>query len=118
MIASASPRRFRRTIERVAAEPEVDAVIAIFIPPLVTRAADVAAAVRAASAATAAAGTPLLAVFMAATDAERARARRRRLGAGLRHARGGGARARARRPLRRLAAGGCGRAAGAGRRRP
>ena len=45
--------------------------IAIFIPPLVTRAADVAAAIRAA-ARDGAAGTPLLAVFMAATDAERA----------------------------------------------
>ncbi len=72
MIASAAPEDFRRTIERVAAEPDVDAVVAIFIPPLVTRAADVAAAIRAAGAATAAAGTPLLAVFMAATDAERA----------------------------------------------
>jgi acetyl coenzyme A synthetase (ADP forming)-like protein len=70
MIASASPDDFRRTVEQVAAAPEVDAVIAIFIPPLVTRATDVAAAIRAAGAATAAAGTPLLAVFMAATDAE------------------------------------------------
>ena len=72
MIASAAPEEFRRTIELLAAEPEVDAIIAIFIPPLVTRAADVAAAIRAAGAATATAGTPLLAVFMAATDAERA----------------------------------------------
>jgi acetyl coenzyme A synthetase (ADP forming)-like protein len=70
MIASASPEDFRRTIEHVAAERDVDAVVAIFIPPLVTRAADVAAAVRAAGAATAAAGVPLLAVFMAATDGE------------------------------------------------
>ena len=70
MIASASPDDFRHTIERVAAEADVDAVVAIFIPPLVTHAEDVAAAIRAAGAATAAAGTPLLAVFMAATDAE------------------------------------------------
>ena len=40
MIASASPDDFRRTIERLAAEPAVDAVIAIFIPPLVTNAAE------------------------------------------------------------------------------
>jgi len=72
MIASASPEAFRRTIERVAEDPDVDAVIAIFIPPLVTRAADVADAVRAASAATRSAGTPLLAVYMAVSDAERA----------------------------------------------
>ena len=70
MIASASPEDFRHTIERVAAEADVDAVVAIFIPPLVTQAEDVAAAIRAAGAATAAAGTPLVAVFMAATDAE------------------------------------------------
>jgi acetyl coenzyme A synthetase (ADP forming)-like protein len=72
MIASASPEDFRRTIERVAEDPDVDAVIAIFIPPLVTQAADVAAAIRAASTTTAAVGTPLLAVFMAVPDAERA----------------------------------------------
>lgn len=71
MIASASPEDFRYTIEAVAAAPDVDAVIAIFVPPLVTRADDVAEAIRAARPATAAANTPLLAVFMAASDAER-----------------------------------------------
>ncbi len=70
MIASASPDDFQHTIERVAAEADIDAVVAIFIPPLVTRAEDVAAAIRAAGAVTAATSTPLLAVFMAATDAE------------------------------------------------
>lgn len=68
MIASATPGDFRRTIEQVAALPEVDAVIAIFVPPLVTRAPDVAEAIRAAQTG----GTPLLAVFIAASDAERA----------------------------------------------
>jgi acetyl coenzyme A synthetase (ADP forming)-like protein len=67
MIASATPEDFRRTIERVAAEPDVDAVIAIFVPPLVTRAPDVAAAIRAADTGR----TPLVGVFMAATDTER-----------------------------------------------
>ncbi|MDA0165013.1 GNAT family N-acetyltransferase [Solirubrobacter ginsenosidimutans] len=72
MIASASAEDFQRTIEQVAEDPDVDAVIAIFIPPLITRAADVAAAIRAASERAAASGTPLLAVFMAVSDAERA----------------------------------------------
>jgi acetyl coenzyme A synthetase (ADP forming)-like protein len=67
MIASASPEDFRVTIERVAAAPEVDAIVAMFIPPLVTSAADVAAAIRAADVN----GKPLLGVFMAETDAER-----------------------------------------------
>jgi acetyl coenzyme A synthetase (ADP forming)-like protein len=69
MIASASPEDYRRTIERLAADPDVDAVIAIFIPPLITRAEDVAAAIGAAETA----DTPLLAVFMALPDAERTR---------------------------------------------
>jgi len=47
------------------------AIVAIFIPPLITHADDVAAAIRAVAPAAAAHGTPLLAVFMAATDAER-----------------------------------------------
>jgi acyl-CoA synthetase (NDP forming) len=68
MIASATPEDFRATIEIAAAESAVDAVIAIFVPPLVTRADDVAAAIRAADTC----GKPLLAVFMAATDGERA----------------------------------------------
>ena len=68
MIASAAPEDFRRTIELMAAEDEVDVVVAIFIPPLVTRADDVAAAIRAAADAI---EKPLLAVFMGETDAHR-----------------------------------------------
>jgi acetyl coenzyme A synthetase (ADP forming)-like protein len=68
MIASASADDYRKTIEALAADPSVDAVIAIFIPPLVTQAPDVAEAVRAASAATRAADKPLLAVWMAQDD--------------------------------------------------
>ena len=67
MIASATAEDFRRTIECVAADSDVDAVIAIFVPPLVTRAPDVATAIRVADTGS----TPLLGVFMAATDAER-----------------------------------------------
>ena len=69
MIASASADDYRRALEALAADASVDAVVAIFIPPLVTQATDVAEAVRAASAATRAAGKPLLAVWMAQDDA-------------------------------------------------
>ena len=50
MIASATPEQFERTIRDVAADPDVDSVIAIFIPPLVTRAEEVARAIHAAAA--------------------------------------------------------------------
>jgi acetyl coenzyme A synthetase (ADP forming)-like protein len=46
MIASASAEDYARTIELVAAEGNVDAVVVIFVPPLVTRAEDVARAIR------------------------------------------------------------------------
>lgn len=69
MIASASADDYRKAIEALADDASVDAVVAIFIPPLVTRARDVADAVRAASSATRAAGKPLLAVWMAQDDA-------------------------------------------------
>jgi len=42
MIASAPAEHFRRTLELVAADENVDSIIAIFTPPLVTRAEDVA----------------------------------------------------------------------------
>lgn len=42
MIASASAEQYGRTVEVVAADPNVDALIVMFTPPLVTRAADVA----------------------------------------------------------------------------
>lgn len=63
MIASASAEDYRRAIEVVAGE--MDAVIVIFIPPLVTRAEDVAAEVRAAADAIED-GVPILSVFMSA----------------------------------------------------
>ena len=72
MIASASADDYRRTIEALAEDPSVDAIVAIFIPPLVTQAQDVAGAIRAAAASTRAAGKPLLAVWMAQDDAEMA----------------------------------------------
>jgi acetyl coenzyme A synthetase (ADP forming)-like protein len=71
MIASAGAEDFRRALEALADDPAIDALVAIFIPPLVTRAEDVAAAVRAAAAHMRAAGKPLLAVWMAQDDAAR-----------------------------------------------
>jgi acetate---CoA ligase (ADP-forming) len=65
MIASASAEDYERTIELVAKEGDVDAVVVIFIPPLVTRAEDVAHAIRAA-ATKVPKEIPLLSVFMSA----------------------------------------------------
>jgi acyl-CoA synthetase (NDP forming) len=45
MIASASAEHYREVIRIVAADPGVDALIVIFIPPLITRAEDVARAI-------------------------------------------------------------------------
>ena len=71
MIASAGADQYRRALEALADDATVDALVAIFIPPLVTQAEDVAAAIAAASAACRAAGKPLVAVWMAQDDAER-----------------------------------------------
>jgi len=48
MIATAPAEHYRRTVEIVASDPNVDALIVIFTPPLVTEAADVARAIVAA----------------------------------------------------------------------
>jgi acetyl coenzyme A synthetase (ADP forming)-like protein len=61
MIASASAEDYRRTIELVLADPHVDSLLAIFIPPIVTAAEDVASAIQAASAGST---KPVLATFM------------------------------------------------------
>ncbi len=50
MIASASAESYRRTIELLAGAGVCDAVLAIFVPPLVTEARDVARAIHAAAA--------------------------------------------------------------------
>jgi acetyl coenzyme A synthetase (ADP forming)-like protein len=46
MIASATPDDYRKSIEILANSGQVDAIIVIFIPPLVTRAEDVARSIR------------------------------------------------------------------------
>ena len=61
MLASATPDQFERTVREVLADPQVDSVIAIFIPPLVTRAEEVAHAIHAAAAGSA---KTVLASFM------------------------------------------------------
>jgi acyl-CoA synthetase (NDP forming) len=66
MLAAASSSDFRRTIETVAADPGVDAVIAIFIQALPGRGpAAVLRAVRSAARRTVRAGVPVAAVVMA-----------------------------------------------------
>ncbi|HEX9235799.1 MAG TPA: acetate--CoA ligase family protein, partial [Actinomycetota bacterium] len=63
MIASATAEHYRRAMEILASEAEVDALIVLFIPPLVTRAEDVARAVRSAVA-TLPRSVPVLTVFL------------------------------------------------------
>src|SRR5262249_22657189 len=46
MIASASAEHYRRTIELVLADPNVDSLLTIFIPPILTAAEDVAQAIQ------------------------------------------------------------------------
>jgi acetyl coenzyme A synthetase (ADP forming)-like protein len=45
MIASASPEDFRRTIEVVASDPNIDAMIVIYIPPQATKAPEIGQAI-------------------------------------------------------------------------
>ena len=64
MIASASAADYERALEAVLDDPDVDAVIAIFVRPLATRAADVVTAIRAVAASRTALAKPVLAVFL------------------------------------------------------
>jgi acetyl coenzyme A synthetase (ADP forming)-like protein len=63
MIASASPEQFARAIEAVGKDPNVDSVVVIYIPPLVTKPEEIAAAV-ARAAGTVPTGKPIATVFM------------------------------------------------------
>ena len=67
MIASASPEQYERALEAVLADDAVDSVLVIFIPPLVTKLEDVAAAVR--RAAEHQTGKPVVGIFMSAKGA-------------------------------------------------
>src|SRR5262249_22137266 len=68
LIASAPPEQFARAIEVVGADPAVDAVVVIYVPPMVTRPEEVAAAIGR-GAGTVPPGKPVLAVFMSARGA-------------------------------------------------
>lgn len=63
MIASATPAQYARTIELVGADPNIDALIVIYIPPLVTEPTEIAQAI-AHGAGTVPASKPVLTVFM------------------------------------------------------
>lgn len=68
LIASATPEQFRRAVRCVGQDPRVDALVAIYVPPMVTRPAEVAAAI-AAGAADIPAHKPVAAVFLTADGA-------------------------------------------------
>ena len=63
MIASAPPEHFERAIELVGRDPRIDAVVAIYVPPLVTQPEAVAAAI-ARAAGTLPADKPIATVFL------------------------------------------------------
>jgi acetyl coenzyme A synthetase (ADP forming)-like protein len=66
MIASASAEDYARAIEIVANETDVDALIVIFVPPLVTKSEEVARAIRRSVGSNRAREIPVLSVFMSA----------------------------------------------------
>ena len=68
MIASATPEHYTRTMAAVGADPQVDAVVVIYIPPLVTRPEEVAQAI-AQGAGSVPAHKPVLTVFISSRGA-------------------------------------------------
>ncbi|MBS1868816.1 MAG: GNAT family N-acetyltransferase [Actinobacteria bacterium] len=68
LLAAASPAAFAAAVEVIGTSGAVDAIVAVFVPPLVTEAEDVAVAVREASR-TLAGRLPLLTCFMTADRA-------------------------------------------------
>lgn len=69
MLATASADHYRRAIPLLLSDPSVDSLLVIFIPPLVTEASDVAAAVVETTRGTT---KPVLATFLGATGAPEA----------------------------------------------
>jgi acetyl coenzyme A synthetase (ADP forming)-like protein len=65
MIASASPEQYERAIEVVAGDPAIDALVVIYVPPLVTRPEEIAAAI-ARGAGKVPADKPIASVFLSA----------------------------------------------------
>lgn len=68
MTASATADHYRRAITAIGADPNVDSLIVIYIPPLVTQPEEVAAAI-AAAAGTVPADKPVLSVFISSKGA-------------------------------------------------
>jgi len=65
MIASASAADYERAIELVARDPAIDALVVVYVPPLVTRPEEIAAAI-ARAASTVPADKPIACVFLSA----------------------------------------------------
>jgi len=65
LLAAASPEQYRRAVSLVLADPSIDAVIAVYTPPLVSDPEDIAAAIADAAAA---AVKPVLACFLGASS--------------------------------------------------
>ena len=93
LIAGASADDFARALRVLTDDPAVDAVVTIFVPPLVTRADDVARAI-ADVAAQRTRDVPVAAVFMTAEARHAGAPRRRRAGLSVPRGRRPGARAR------------------------
>jgi acetyl coenzyme A synthetase (ADP forming)-like protein len=68
MIASATPEQYERTIRIVGADPNVDALVVIYIPPMVTEPQAIAAAIARGSA-DVPRQRPVLAVFLSSKEA-------------------------------------------------
>jgi len=68
MVAGATPEQYERALDVLLADPDIDAVLVIFIPPLITRAEDVARAVKRAREARP--SKPVLAIFMPSVSAQ------------------------------------------------
>jgi acetyl coenzyme A synthetase (ADP forming)-like protein len=68
MVASATPEQYERTIELVARDPNVDALVVIYIPPLVTKPEEIATAI-ARGAGTVPAEKPIASVFLSSKGA-------------------------------------------------
>ncbi|HEY7490157.1 MAG TPA: acetate--CoA ligase family protein, partial [Candidatus Tectomicrobia bacterium] len=68
MIASATPEQYRQSMAVVGTDPNIDALVAMYIPPLVTRPEDVAQAI-AQGAGTVPAHKPVLTVFISSRGA-------------------------------------------------
>jgi len=68
MIASATPEQYARTIAAVGADANVDALVVLYVPPLVTQPEEIAAAI-ARGAGAVPAEKPVLTVFMSARGA-------------------------------------------------